>query len=103
MAGTYSITDLLDLALRERAHALLLESGSPPFLHISGPPRRLDLPPLTYHDVAELFSGITTPQQNDELAKCGDIHFIYSSPRSGRFAVSATSERQHLKINIKPL
>jgi Tfp pilus assembly pilus retraction ATPase PilT len=103
MAGTYNIADLLELTVREGAKALHLESGAPPFLHASGPPRQLDLPALSYGDVAELFSAVATPQQSDELRKCGDSYFVYSSPRSGRFAVSANEEQQKFRLEFKPL
>ena len=99
----YCLRDLLDLAVREGAEELLLETGKPPVIHTGGRRRPLDLPVLTNDNVADFFSSFATREQAEELRRCGDIHFIYASERSGRFAVKVSAERQDFSLKIKPL
>ena len=103
MAGMYCLRDLLDLAVRERAEELLLETGKAPVIHMGGRRRPLDLPVLTNDNVADLFSSLATKEQVEELFRCGDIHFIYGSKHSGRFAVKAWAERLDFSLKIQPL
>jgi len=103
MAGMYCLTNLLDLAVRESAQELRLEKGKPPVIILRGQSRTLDLPELTADNVADLFSSLATPEQTEELRRCGDIHFVCTSPRSGRFVVNASSGRQDFTLSIRPL
>src|ERR1051326_1547188 len=103
MAGMYCLTDLLELAVRENAEELSLETGKPPVIRAGGQSRPLDLPLLTHEDVADLFSSFATREQTEELHRCGDIRFNYTSDRSGHFAIKASAERQDFILKIKPL
>ena len=103
MAGMYCLKDLLDLAVREGAQDLALETGKSPILHIGGLPRQLELPSLTNDNMADLLSSIATSDQTDELRRCGDIHFIYRSAHSGRFAVEASAQHENCLVKIRPL
>jgi twitching motility protein PilT len=99
----YCLTDLLDLALRETAQELRLEQGKPPAIIVQGVSRTLNLPALTADDVAELFSSFATWEQSEELRRCGDIRFTYTSPHSGRFAINASAGRQDFTLSLKPV
>ena len=103
MAGMYCLRDLLDLAVRERAEELLLETGKAPVIHTGGRRHPLDLPVLTNDNVADLFSSVATMEQSEELRRCGDIRFIYASDHSGRFAVKASTEGRDFSLKIQPL
>jgi Tfp pilus assembly pilus retraction ATPase PilT len=103
MAGMYCLADLLSLAVNESAEELRLEPGKPPLIVVRGEFRALDLPALTTDNVADLFSSFATPEQTEELRRCGDIHFTYTSQRSGRFGVKATSERAGITLKMKPI
>ncbi len=99
----YCLTDLLDLAVRERAQELRLGQGKPPVIIVHDQSRTLDLPELTAENVADLFSSFASPEQTEELRRCGDIRFTYTSPHSGRFAVNASAGRQDFTLSIRPL
>jgi Tfp pilus assembly pilus retraction ATPase PilT len=103
MAGMYCLTDLLDLAVRESAQELRLQQGKPPVIIVHDQTRTLDLPELTADNVADLFSSFATPEQTEELRRCGEIHFTCTSPHSGRFVVNASSGRQDFTLSIRPL
>jgi Tfp pilus assembly protein, ATPase PilU len=99
----YCLTDLLDLLIKENAQELRVETGMPPQIVVRGEIRRIDLPVLTTDNVAELFNSFATSEQAEELRRCGDTHFNYVSPRSGRFAAKASIERIGFTLSIKPL
>ncbi len=103
MAGMYCLADLLNLVVSESAEELRLEAGQPPLIIVRGQSRALNLPALTTDNLADLFSSFATPEQTEELRRCGDIHFNYTSQRSGRFGVKATSERVGITLKMKPL
>jgi Tfp pilus assembly ATPase PilU len=103
MAGMYCLTDLLDLAVSESADELRLTTGKPPVIIVCGQLRTLDLPELSTDNVAELFSSFAISEQTEELRRCGDIRFNYTSASSGRFAVKASTERESFTLSMKPL
>jgi twitching motility protein PilT len=103
MAGMYCITDLLDLLVKESAEELRLHTDAAPQITVRGQVRRLDLPVLTTDNIAELFGSVARPEHAEELRLCGDAHFNYTSPHSGRFLVRASSERTGFTVSIKPV
>ena len=103
MAGMYCLTDLLDLLIKENAQELRVDVGMPPQIVVRGEIRRLDLPVLTADNVAELFNSCATSEQAEELRRCGDTHFNYISPRSGRFSARASTEQTGFTLRIKPI
>jgi Tfp pilus assembly pilus retraction ATPase PilT len=70
---------------------------------VRGQMRALDLPELSADNVTELFSSFATREQIEELRRCGDIHFNYTSPGLGRFSVKAASDRECFALKMKPL
>ena len=103
MAGMYCLKDLLDLSVRESAQELRLEPGKPPRIVVQGQFRTLELPELTADDIAKLFSSFATWEQTEELSRCGDTRFTYTSAHSGRFAVNASAGRQDFTLSLKPI
>jgi Tfp pilus assembly pilus retraction ATPase PilT len=103
MAGMYCLTDLLHLAVSENADELQLTSGQPPVIIVRGELRALELPELSPENVADFFSGFATWEQTEELRRCGDIRFNYTSVSLGRFAVSASTERHSFTLKMKLL
>jgi len=103
MAGLYSMMDLLNLVERERAEELRLHVGNPPVMMLRGQIRALDAVPLSNDNTAELFRSVATADQLRELQQCGDIHFIYVSQRSARFAVHAAIANEQVSLIIKNL
>ena len=103
MPGMYNIHDLLNLVARQGAEELRLEPGRPPVLVLQGKPRVIDGGVVTSDNVAELFRGIATEEQNRELGRCGDVHFTFAAQNSARFNVSATMQKEYLNVRIKNL
>ena len=103
MAGMYSIKDLLNLVEQEGAQELQLQAGETPLIVLHGQRRKLDMAPLTSDNVTELFRSLATPEQLQELNLCGDIHFVYVSQNSARFAISAALRGDEVTLNVRNL
>src|SRR3954467_4028834 len=101
MAGMYCMTDLLDLVVKESGEELRLRTDAAPQIIVRGEIRRLDLPVLTTENIADLFASVASPEQAEELRRCGDARFNYTSPRSGRFLVRASAERTGFTLSIR--
>jgi len=99
----YCINDLMNLAAREAAEEFRLEAGQPPVMVLHGKARALDLPPLTHDNVMELFRSFATPEQIDELGRCGDVRFNHVFQHSAQFAVVALMQREHITLKLKNL
>src|ERR1044071_9635293 len=103
MAGMYRMNDLLELCLREGAEELLLRVGKAPVMTRRAKSMTLDVPAITTDNLTELFQSITTDNQLKELRACGDVHFIYEFKNLGRFAVTATMQREAFDVTFKNL
>jgi Tfp pilus assembly pilus retraction ATPase PilT len=99
----YCMNDLMNLAAREAADEFRLEAGQPPVMVLHGKPRPLDLPPLTEDNVTQLFRSFATPEQIEELRRCGDVRFNHTFQHSAQFAVAALMQKEHLTLKLKNL
>ena len=99
----YCINDLMNLAVREAAEEIRLEPGQPPVMVLQGKARALDLPSLTEDNVAELFRSFASPEQIDELGRCGDVRFNHVFQHSAQFAVVALMQHEHITLKLKNL
>ena len=99
----YCINDLMNLAAREAAEEFRLEAGRPPEMVLQGKVRALDLPPLTEENVMELFRSFASPEQIDELGRCGDVRFNHIFQNSAQFAVVARVKLDHISLKLKNL
>jgi len=97
------MNDLMTLAAREAAEELRLDAGQPPVIVLQGKAHPLDLPPLTEDDVEELFRSFASPEQIEELRRCGDVRFNHMFQHSAQFAVAALMQREHLTLKLKKL
>ena len=103
MGGMYRMMDLLNLVTREGAEELRLEPGRPPIMVLHGRARVMDGELVTSDNIVELFHSIATDEQNQELTRCGDMHFILTTQRSNRFKISAAMGRGQLNLTVKNL
>jgi Tfp pilus assembly pilus retraction ATPase PilT len=99
----YCINDLMNLAVREAAEEIRLEAGQPPVMVLHGRARALDLPPLTEDNVMELFRSFASPEQIEELGRCGDVRFNHIFQHSAQFAVVAQMQHAHITLKLKNL
>jgi Tfp pilus assembly ATPase PilU len=93
----------MNLAAREAAEEFRLEAGQPPVMVLQGKVRALDLPPLTEENVIELFRSFASPEQMDELRRCGDVRFNHVFQNSAKFAVMALMQHEHITLKLKNL
>jgi Tfp pilus assembly ATPase PilU len=103
MGGMYRMQDLLKLLVQEGGDELRLAPGRPPVMVLHGSARLMDGGLVTSDDIAELFHSIATAEQNQELTRCGDSHFILPTEHSGRFKISASMEGEELNLTVRSL
>jgi Tfp pilus assembly pilus retraction ATPase PilT len=99
----YCINDLMNLAAREGAEEFRIEAGEPPVMVLQGKARALDLPSLTEDNVTELFRSFASPEQIEELRRCGDVRFNHRFQNSAQFAVLALMQHEHMSLKLKNL
>jgi len=97
------MNDVMNLAAREGANEIWLEAGRPPVMVLQGKVRALDLPSLTEDNVMELFRSFASPEQIEELRRCGDVHFNHMFQNSAKFAVVALMQHEHITLKLKNL
>jgi hypothetical protein len=103
VTGMYCMNDLMNLAAREGAEEFRLEAGHPPVMVLQGKARALDLPSLTEDNVTELFRSFASPEQIEELRRCGDVRFNHRFQNSAQFAVLAMVKHEHMSLKLKNL
>lgn len=101
MSGMYSLNDLLNLLAQEGGEEVRLEPGKPPVMVLQGKVKVVDGTLVTTDYVAELFRGMATEAQRRELDTCGDIHFVFLVPGSGRFSLRAAIRGENFSLTIK--
>jgi len=97
----YCMNDLANSAVREGAEELRLEAGQAPVMVLRGRERAMDLPPLSEDNVVELFQSFASPEQIEELQRCGDVRFNYTFQHSAQFAVTGLMQQEHLTLKFK--
>lgn len=100
MGGMYRMQDLLKLVTRERAEGLYLEPGRPPIMMLHGKARVMDGGLVTSDDISALFHSIASDEQNQELTRCGDSQFLFTSEDSGRFKIIAMTNAGQLDLRV---
>ena len=103
MGGMYHMQDLLKLLSQEGGDELRLVPGRPPIMVLHGKARVMDGELVTSDNIARLFQSIASPEENQELTRCGDCHFILPTEHSGRFKVSAAMEGAELNLTVRSL
>lgn len=103
MGGMYRIQDLLKAMLKENADELRLEPGRPPIMVLHGKVRLMDGELVSSDHIAELFHSVATEEQNQELTRCGDCHFVLTMEHSERFRFGAVMDGMQLNLTVKNL
>ncbi len=97
------MNDLLNLLTQESGEELKLAPGNPPLMVLQGKPKVVDSALVTSDYVAELFRGVATEEQRQELDRCGDIRFTFVAQGSARFSLTAAMQGESLSLRIKNL
>jgi Tfp pilus assembly ATPase PilU len=103
MDGGYELQDLLDLLSSEAAERLSLQVGKPPVLYLRGEEHVVEGPPVTRENATGLFCSLASPEQIRELDSCGDVRFIYTSPKAAKFGVRALRKHEDTTLEIRNL
>jgi Tfp pilus assembly ATPase PilU len=101
--SSYDINDLLELIARERAERLLIEVGRPPIIYLRKEDHVVEGPAVTRSNAAELLQGLASPEQFQEIDRCGDARFIFSLEDVGKFGVTAQCSGEQVRIEARNL
>ncbi len=83
------ILELLTFAKKENASDVHISSGEPPILRIHGDVRKLDIPPLTNHEVHNMLYGILNDKHRKDFEEHRELDFSIQYGDMGRFRVNA--------------
>lgn len=85
----YSMDDLLELVVSERAEELKIASGAAPVIVIRGERRVIEGPELTAEHAEMLLRSVADTRQMRGLRESGRAEFIHTFRNSSRFVVRA--------------
>ncbi len=83
------ILELLAFAKKENASDIHISSGEPPIIRIHGDIRKLDIPPLSNHEVHNILYGILTDRHRKDFEEHHELDFSLQYGEMGRFRVNA--------------
>ncbi len=95
MSTSVSMTDLMQLAVDEKASDIHLRVGASPMFRIHGSLQPIDFPELTPEDTLELVKEISGEEHFQQAEKNGGADFGVSFEDQARFRVSIFKERKH--------
>jgi len=98
------IYSLLRLAKSREASDLHLVVDSPPLLRVDGSLEPVDgITQLTFEDVKEAFSQITTPEEREYFQKYLELDFAYTLAGVGRLRCNAAQQRGVISLAMRLL
>jgi twitching motility protein PilT len=92
-ASGSSVERLLSHAVRQGASDLLLVSGSPPAVRVTGALSIVQAPPLTPEDTRDLILPLLEPRQYEELQRFKSLDFCFQQEGLGRFRANVHYQR----------
>ncbi|MBL9171430.1 MAG: hypothetical protein JNN07_27100 [Verrucomicrobiales bacterium] len=98
----YEMTDLLSLALSERAAVLCLHAGKPPVLTLHAEPHTVEGPVITAQNAESLLRGVADSRQIRQLRAAGRIEFVHTF-RDTAFRVRVCAELEGIHIDLRRL
>ena len=99
----YSMPDLMQLIVRERAEALHIYPGAAPVLEVSRVLHRLKGATVTSAGVEELLHGVAGTEACSQFEHEGMVSFDYQFGDTAGFHVLAFREEGHARIEIRIL
>ena len=103
MSDGYDMTDLLTLAVSERAEGLSLQAGHPPIIHAHGEPHTIEGPALTPENAEALLRSLADTRRMREFHERGAAAFIHSFSNLAQFNVQARLEHDEVHIDLQRL
>src|SRR5437899_7274789 len=102
MSG-YSLSDLLNLVLQERAEGLEIAPGKPPIIHLRRELFPVEGPAVTTEESREHFKAVASDEQQRELDRCGDVRFLFRFGELARFAIAASIDHEEITLQFRNL
>ncbi len=103
MSDGYDMTDLLTLAVSERAEGLSLRAGQPPIIHVRGEAHTIEGPAITAENADALLRSLAGHRYMREFRESGIAAFIHGFTDSAQFRVLASMERDGAHIDLQRL
>lgn len=100
---SYSINEILKIAVSKKASDVHLTVARPPIYRINGHLIKDGEKLLTPDDMRELVEAILPPKMLSYLDEEGEVDFSYSLPNQGRFRLNAFRQRKSLCLAIRVL
>jgi Tfp pilus assembly pilus retraction ATPase PilT len=95
----YSINDLLNLVIAEKAEELHLDFGVPPAIRVRKELNVIEGPEVTTENIKLLLQSIASEQQIQEIKNRGNLKFIFPFGEH-HFRVSATTRGDSFTVKI---
>src|ERR1041384_7013023 len=90
---SYSMSNLLQMAVSENGSDLHIRVGTPPTIRVHGILHRVEGPPLAAEDTEELMSSITSEDHIQHVRDRGGADFGVAFGDMARFRVSVFKEK----------
>ncbi|HZP84315.1 MAG TPA: type IV pilus twitching motility protein PilT [Chthonomonadaceae bacterium] len=90
------IDEMLRLMVDEDASDLHLRVGEPPVMRVHGHLMRLDLPPLTDHDLFELVQPVMNVERELHFTQMMELDTSYEVPGLSRFRINIFRQQGHI-------
>ena len=101
MSSRYDMTDLLTLAISERADGLSLHAGQPPVVHVHGEAHAIEGPAITSKNADSLLRSLAGTRYMREFRERGAAVFIHTFQDSAQFRVQAKLEHDEIQIDLQ--
>jgi len=96
----YSIVDLMQLVVSERAGTLRCRTGEPPALLSGGEEQTVEGPELTTENAGAMLQTLAGARRMRELWKNGAVEFEYDFRRLARFKVRASQTGEDIEFDL---
>jgi len=101
MSDGYDMTDLLTLAVSERAERLSLHAGQPPVVHVHGEANTVEGPVITPDNADSLLRSLAGTRYMREFRERGAVAFVHTFQDSAQFRVQARLEHDEIQIDLQ--
>ena len=97
----YTIDDLLDLVVTEKAKGLSLHAGHPPVVSVRDEAYAIEGPDISSQNADELLRSLATTRQIRELRDRGRIEFLHDFQGQAQFKVLVKSSEDEFQIDLE--
>jgi twitching motility protein PilT len=98
-----NLTAMLATLVAWKGQDLHLTDGAVPAVRVDGEMRRLDLPPMVGHEIADLVQPILSPEQRRRFADSLELDFAWQVAGVGRFRCNVYRQRGSMAFTARYL